>query len=259
MLEQFIDDVIANPEIEGIFTDWLEETNTCPDLLQCLTSKPVSRITHLTEAEKSCLSLWKSAWNRICVGTQDFFNKPLIRKLLSDLYLGCNIDPPKKFIWVESPLEGAIVIKSMTQDIENIHGFDENISEAIRKNTLGARERTMARMFYTHISKIRDNIGYNEFYQLFRHIKEKLGLKQDAFLAWRGLYYSNWLSFYSFLHTVCKLSNLNVLLPQIRLASLTSMWMPFAKTVVVVAKPTKTTIDNDKFYIEYADGFKVFN
>ncbi len=231
MLEKLVEDLIIDPSILGIVTDYLEDTNEDNNLLKCLKSDMVNEMPlTLTPEQTACLPLWKNSWRKIGLSVTPT-NETIAEETIKNLYVAAAYKLPKEIIWCCSPLQGD---KEAQKKIHNRQlGFwlDDLISENC--------------VVFNDIANSLDNKIINSICNKIN----KLAIG-DYLFRQNGHLHANLLSCYSFLHVCCRVEPFNILQPLVKMATQVGWYWCFNKVAILTKKPVEIT----KKHVKYADG-----
>ena len=221
-----IDDVVdRQPGAELIYADWLEDAGRAEDAA-LWRSPPADTVDALSLAQQRYLPVWRNAWLRIGLAADPTMDRALVEGLIGEVYRAGGLEPPAIYVYLDSPLRGVV----------------------------GAWLLASGQVYSQVYSQVGSQVGSQVYSQVDSQVDSQ------AWQACYGAHDAGWLSYYSWLLAVGRLSCCRRLVPLIRLAHRVGWWWPFRGAVVATPRPSLLTMRREKLAeIAYPDGwgFKV--
>ncbi len=220
--------------------------------------KKSMKLEKLSEEQESKLSEYRDKWLKIGLST-DRADRPLCQSIIADVYKVANLEAPKLFIWLESPLEGAIVATFLA---------DSKFGPSVQKEV---RDQVWDQVWDQVRDQVWDQVwaqvGAQVWAQVGAQVRDQVGaqVRDQVYKCGYGFHDSEWLGFYEFFLKECGIKDVEELIPLMRLAENCGWWWPFNGAVIFTERPIKI-YRNEQFRlhnfddaaIEYNDGFKLF-
>ncbi len=246
-------------------------------------------IESLTPEQESKLSVYRDKWLKIGLSTAPC-DRQKAEAALEKVYAAANppLEKPKKIIWLNSPLEGAIAAAAIVKDTEiaaDQVGDEvwaqvweqvrwqalEQVREQVRAQVWEqVREQAWDQVAHQVWERVRtqawDQVGHQVWErvrtQAWDQVAHQVG--GQVYTAGYGSHDAGWLSFFDFFKSECHIKGLEKLDGLFELSQNCGWWWPFNGLAILTERPIEIHMKDKKLHREggpailYKDGFSVY-
>ena len=265
LLNAMLPDMILDPRLRSVYADGVEDSeHPRPEW-----TRDADRVSTLTAEQAELIPAWRDHWLTVGLATGPCDHGEAMR-WASEAYKVAGLEPPTVTIWLDSPLRGAIRAAMLSSDQVEDQVWDQvrnqvwdqvrdqvgkQVREQVRNQVRDQVEDQVWEQVRDQVrNQVRDQIEDQVRDHVEDHVEDQV--RNQVWKACYGAHDTSWLSFYSFLGTVCGLRCCDRLLPMMHLAHLVGWWWPFRGTVIFTPRPTVLKMSRKKLVeISYQDGW----
>ena len=196
------------------------------------------QITELNAGQSARLAEWRDKWLQIGLCT-DPADRKAAQAGVAAAYHAANLKAPEMFVWLQSPLEGAVGSWMLSQSDQ----VGDQVRDQVRAQVL---------------AQVRAQVGAQVWAQVWAH---QVGY---ASACW-GQHDASWLAWLDYFRVVVAVASTERASGLIRIAECCGWWWPKRGAVILTERPVHLARDErgrlhseSRAAIEYPDGWGVF-
>ena len=202
----------------------------------------MDKITELTPEQIAAMPEFRDKWLAAGLSTEPA-NRNAAEAGMAKAYKAAGLEPPKLFIWLGSPMAGAVCSGMLNnQGMAQVWG---QVVDQIR-------------------GQVRDQVGGQVRYQVWDQVWDQVAdqIRDQVYNAIYGQHDSPWLAFYNFFRVICGITSCNPLIGLEEVAINAGWCWAFKNIAVMTERPEFIRRDNDNRLhseigpaIQYPDGW----